>query len=686
MAKNPMFGTAQNPNQSTAPSNKLNDSDKKYIRGRNKFDLSRPHHLTARYAEVTPIEVVEGVEGDILQFATHHNIRSYTLKSPLQTSIYMKKVYTQVDMKCILPKNWDKVYVNPTFGDDVPDEINCYYSKFFNDFCSTTRTINNYLLSQFRSDNPIDSGLTTLFFHNILLFEEIFSNGSLLSLLGFHTGSLRRFPVSVTPQSGSKTYTFQNFDEFFNFVYDFIRQNLKFDIAGVDSETIPDLIIFRECFDVFKHKLDTTFVVDDNDNNRTLLSTLAEVFSAVIPNFGSLSVPLNYGRCAAYQISCATFFSRDSVDNIYTSEKYLEAMTSFYSILSGQSPSALSLPVFDYNGVKCSADVLSGLTISKLLNSASYFASTLEDGSSLSDKGIGYFAFMRNLFGFQKNLRYGDYFVGSKPRPLAVGDVTTEVNNGAVNAIDMTVSLLRARFLNAVNRAGRRFSDYIREVMDGVAPPRDDEPRWLATVRSRVSGFEVENTTSENQGNIVTVLKSSDSNYIYELEVGTPCIIIGVCCFEVQRVYSRTVERFFMHANRFDMFNKFMQYSGDQGITLGEINANDLRPLSSSLNFAYTPRHMEYKQRYPIASGGYIHNLPGYVMITDNQNYESLGGAVFPFNLQINSDYIRMRNYEFDQFYSSLSGYGLADYFHFMIDCDCKCIAYRKMDKNPSIL
>ena len=91
MAKNPFFSNKTSPNGATAPNDSLNESYKRYFRGYNKFNLTRPLFQTERYADINLIEAVEGVEGDKLNFASKHSIRSYTLKAPVEFELYKKK-------------------------------------------------------------------------------------------------------------------------------------------------------------------------------------------------------------------------------------------------------------------------------------------------------------------------------------------------------------------------------------------------------------------------------------------------------------------------------------------------------------------------------------------------------------------------------------------------------------------
>lgn len=679
---NPMFGNRSTANGATAPTEALHNESKRYNRRLNKFNYDRDVFHTLRYGELTPFENVHCVEHDILRFGNNHKIRSHTLKAPLLSPIHIKKTYVQVDYKAILPFNWQKIYVNPTIGDDVPEDANTICPAFFQNWCNLLNGFGNSPVLAAPADIQNRNYVVSILFKLFLLTESIFSDGSILAPLGFHTSPIFSHP------------NYKTFEDWINSVYQSFMAFDNFEVYDADrggngySFVVEDVPSFRAAADYVRQNPDAvlrgfdTWESDDFLSFISELTTFLQEFS--VTGEDGNSTPLNYDSCVAYQLACVNFFTRDAVDNIYSSELYRQAMSYLagFTLYGDQSHSGYnSLPNFVYNGVSTLYDALSGKVFSLVLNRITTSVANVLGASGVWPARFNsFFAYMGNIFFYQPSLRFGDYFTGAKPTPLAVGDVTTEVNNGAVNAIDSTISLLRARFLNAVNRVGRSWKDYIG-LMDGVAAPDDREPRWLATVTSRVSGFEVENT-AEKQGNIVTLLKSADSKYVYELEVGQPCIVIAIASFEIPRVYSRTADRFFFHRDRYDMFNKFMQYIGDQKVLSLERNSNSSGGLDGNA-FAYNPRNYEYKKRYPIACGGFIKHLPGYLFITDN---DETGLDADGRNPMIDSDYIRSKNSEMDRFYSSLTGFTLSSYFHFILEFNNYCTARRLMDVAPSIL
>lgn len=687
MAKNPFFSNKTSPNGATAPNDSLNESYKRYFRGYNKFNLTRQFYNTERYADISLIDVVEGVEGDKLPFGNKHFLRSYTLKAPIMFDIYKKKTYFAVNNKAILPINWEKVYKQPNKGDDVDVDVNCV-SQFLYDLWFA------FSPSGWVNDDTIERSLENYnyLWRFILLLESIFSNGSLLSSMNCHLSN------SINVSDG------KTFDEWLEETYGNFKgvgfgDNLSVNFPSLSTrlfqlyQTSSNIVVTpREMFDLLRTFPDFNMYFNPGDVNYVntfnyLLSRLRMLSIRYSPDgLADDQFELNLSRLIAYQLCCAQFYTRDAVDNIYTSEMYLDNAKStilpFVSVVSNRDSTLINRwPTFLYNGTRYDYDVFSGHVIN--LMSLGFFNYPANTAFMSYDNMRNAYNYLHMIFFYRKSLRYGDYFVGAKTLPYAPMDVTADVVGQGVSALDITRSIAAQRFANAVERVSNTWKDYLSGITGGVASPNPLEPRFLASSTSSVNGFEVENTADAqftNQ-NITTMLKSGNSNYIYEVEVGEPCIIIGVSTYEVPRVYSATVDRFFKHTDRFNMFNKFFQNIGDQEITQQERNS----AFSPNRTFGYTSRHMEYKQRYPIAAGAFVDGLPGYAFITDNkessQNDIDLGGE----NV-IGSYYLRNRNSEFDRFYSSLTGLTLASYFHFICKYDCICHATRQMEYSPSIL
>lgn len=669
---NPFFQNSKGENANRV-SNPLNDADKTYRQGYNSFDLSRQHYTTLNYADITPFEHLYAIGGDKLQFGSKHHLRTYTLASPLLEDIFIKKSYYACDMRAILPLNWDKIYREPSVGDDVLDlNVNTFTKDFLKNLVKTFDNI---------CSEDLDGPNVFRFF---MLIEDIFGSAGLLSRFGINLGGI--FKLGTLIDFDEREY--ESFDSFFESTLLRIVQsspdstlydsNTRESYTVVNSEDLTRPLTSREiyfstAFDLFRSDRDRFVYFPTSDG----YSIIRNFFHSLVSSLGLSEMYLsgfefNYAPLIAYQLVCAEYFTKDQLDNIYTSQLYHQNMRGIvnrvFSLLNTNDPLQLT---FTYNGVATQFDSVSG---SYLKFITAHLAGTIDFANEHVPLCLGY---LENIFCHNRSLRYGDYFTGARPEPYATVDMTADVVSGEVSAIDVTRSILAQRFANAVARTGRRMSDYLSEITDGYDVPDVEVPRWLASKTSKVDGFEVENTTSENQGNIVTVLNSSNSDFIYELEVGSPTIVIGVCTFSMPRVYSMSNERFAFHKDRYDMFNKFMQYDGDQAVLAKELGAQ------YTGNYAYQLRHMEYKQRYNIASGGWKSFLPAMFLISDRTFGMESNLAN---GMQIDVWNIRNTNSEFDPFYSSLTGYSNAARFHFMAKFTDSCSARRKMQRTPTIL
>lgn len=697
MAKNPFFSNKTSPNGATAPNDSLNESYKRYFRGYNKFNLSRPLFQTERYADINLIEAVEGVEGDKLNFASKHSIRSYTLKAPVEFELYKKKTYFAVNNLAILPNNWKKVYKQPNKGDDVDYHVNCVsdYKAFL------YRILLRIKYASTSGEFAPSSDNYNYLWRILLLLESIHSDGSLLSSMNGHFSRFINVLGGLTfdewLDETLSHYSGADANSYLQVNFPSISSSLFVNYSGsVDTSVI--ILSNRTLFDLMRTFSDFSVVYLPSFENQFnyLLSRLQMLSLSYDPDIDDPDNPdedeaINFSRLVAYQLVCSQFYTRDSVDNIYTAPEFIDNAKSTIleaiSMNNSQGYTRSSWPQFSYNGTNYDYDVFSGKIIDNVFDVFGNFGKQSTQYIT-NDYMYNAYNYLHMLFFYRKSLRYGDYFVGAKTLPYAPMDVTADVVGNGVSALDMTRSIAAQRFANSVERAKNTWKDYLKEITGGTASPDPYEPRFLASSTSQVSGFQVENT-SERQftnENITTILKSSNSNYVYEMEVEEPCIIIGVSTYEVPRVYSATVDRFFHHTDRFNMFNKFFQNIGDQEISQNERNAS----FVTRLIFGYTPRHMEYKQRYPIAAGGFVNNLPGYAFITDNkesgQDIFDMGSGVGNDYTKISSFYLRNRNSEFDRFYASLTGLGLASYFHFQVKYMNILHASRQMEYSPSIL
>lgn len=689
-------GLKQSSNSATAPKNTINDPGKSHHLTHNTFNNSYHFYNTERFGDVVPFYVSEGVPSDKNPLRSTHTLKTFATESPLMTGISKKKGYFAVPYKAILPNNYDKVFVQPKKGDDVTSYVNTFFDlkPLFVQIKDACYNLPNFSV-------PTKTQDLTRIFKFVFALEMFFSHGSLLNILGYKIS--RRFYFDGY-RFGSKAYSRYSFDWWFdNYFVDFLREfRISITIPSLSDDAADGMPVFRNWerdpdnlsvipfgVKVSDHRFvelmrdNPDFEVsyfngfDDQDKLSSLFSEIIEIplSNVLITSYNDEVYPFNFARLAAYQITHRVFFTNDDVDNIYTANLYRQNLESIYDKILGYD---IPYPTFLFNGVKTRYDILSGRVVQA--NILNFFLSAFEifDGQSSYDDMFDYtYLFIHELFSIQKSLRFGDYFLGSRISPLAVGDVNAPVVANNVSAIDTTKSIQMQRFTNFVNKIPSQVSAYLREMFNINPAPDLTEPSYLAVTKSDITGFEVENTTSDNQGALVVNLISNDSNFAFEVDVDDPCIIVGVSWYEMPRIYTGTIERQMLHATRNDMFQPMLQYIGDQPIYGLEFDSR-----FTMTPFAYALRNMEYKQRFHQASGGFVESLKSWANVIDNDADDNVEIAI----KHICPYLIRAKNYEFDRFFGSLTGFSLGTYFHFIVKYQNENNITRPMAVSPQIL
>lgn len=655
----------------------------KSVHTRSNFPLQYHKFDTMRFGEYHPHFVMEGVAKDKISFRSSHELRSYTLKAPLMEDISMKKDYFAVPMTAILPLNWDKFFANPVNGQDIPSSdvgpssVNAY-ARF--------GTLMNNLYARFKvllngsNTTYTDLMTVTAALRFVVLGEYWYSTGSLLATLGCNLW--RAFHVT----DRSKT-----FDDEVEAICGVLRNVLEqivvvtsngstrsFSTASYSSD--PDVFSFRDLLQLFREDPGATVSYLAYVSGETVATMKSAFLSALLPEtsgtpFGPVSTtdPFNLSRLAAYQLVCAQFYTNDSIDFVFDANRYRQLIWYYHRNLMANTSTFTDK--FTMNGLTFDYDAFSAHVLDNILQSCIATSSTtlLYGNSSVQVTNLSYFS---GLFAFRASLKFKDYFTGSHAHPLAVADSSFDASNTSV--IDITKNIQKQRFLNAVNRVGGRIQDYMKEIFNSDLAPDYHDPFYIAHTSDVIYGSEVENTGSDQfsrESSVTSALRSNGSRYEFTYEPDRDCILIGLTYFDVARSYSRSIDRHFFHLDRFDWFNPYMQFIGDQKVYQEEIGTfGHTWNLSA---FAYQLRHMEYKQRYNEASGGFIQNLPGWTFLADLK--QSMNNAITP-------EFIRCTNSELDQFYVSLTGFSLGNYFHFIIKNTNDCSGSRPMAYAPTIL
>lgn len=652
-----------------------------------KFDLSYHNFLTTSYGEITPFFRMEGVAGDKITLRNSHKVRSYTLKSPLMSDVYMQKDYFAVPMEAILPINWNKVFTNPVVGDDVDAaKVNCVANPIAPDYDLSLDlgSINSCFGTgaDAAGYNPA-AGFNRLFFH-----ERLFSKSSLFSQLGMNLWPSLITGKGVFNPGSPDAIEFNNgdFDDYENCILSIFRSKVisadtsrsvtvkyyeldSANLTGYTEQTIVygpvyqgDEQYFEDLLDFMREHYLTSVVVNGLSGDTPLGFTTSGSPALGIHEVSKML--LNWAPIFAYQICCAHYFTNDRIDYIYSAELYRQMMRSFCTDYSKHT--------FKYNGIDTLYDELSGYWITEQLNQ-------YVNGGTLK-KVRAYYYFV-NALCHQRSLRYADYFTSSRLHPLAVGNTDVEVNTNLVSVIDVSRNIQIQRFLNLVNKTGRKFEEYVSKMFGTYVKPDYHNPSYLSKTRDKVVSYEVDNTGEAQQSKPVSVtstFQGTSSNFAFEFECDRPCVILGLLSYDIPRVYSRVIERENLHVDRFDYFNPFMQFIGDQDVKRVELSSN----LSGVLEpWGYQSRYAEYKTRVPVCSGGFSKQnvLPSWQFVADSDYGKDI-------DLHITPSYIRSRRSELDKFFLRLTGEAPAMRFHFINDMHNDVKADRPMVANPNIL
>lgn len=644
--------------------NTMEKDTSKPISAHSTFMNGYPLAGTYRFGQIQPHFVQEVVPDDDIELSTSYKLDSYTLGQPMMQDMFITHGYYFVPLPALLPRNYEKFITNPVIGDDIdPEQVGLSWN--LNNVNVVFTSISN-LLMNFINDG-VDSGnfgdFISWSLRWVLAFDMIYGLGGLPATLGYKfiskdhqiafenllvdlQGLIFNGPEILVETSSQTNPRFDNLHD----LLEFLRDDFDFTLISTetDEEAIPDLA--QGIFDAIS------------------LFFVGGPGYFPLPSAGSV----NMGRILSYQIVCKHFFSNDKIDYIYSAELYRQNVLSALNNGSYVQSYGTPNPTFDYNGEDYLYDVFSAFNFK-------FVESSDELGWLLAD-----LQYLRLIFGFNNSLRHVDYFTGSRSHPLAVGDVGVRVNDGVVDVVENIQTTWFAKFLNQVNRTGRRLSNYMKGLFPSAAISQDwHEPLWLGDTTDKVGSSENQNTAEGQfaKNAISSNLQSNANKYGFRFH-NTQYYgwIIGVCYFDLERFYSEVTERPIFHVDRFDMFNPFLQFNGDQEVYSKELNVSGYHDDDT---FGYQSRYLEYKERVPQCFGGFEVDpiLSKSIFIADAEKKDVSG--YMP--AHISPSYIRSHPLEFDKFYTSLTGLSLANYYHFQIIHWNRVKSVRPMVFNPQL-
>lgn len=679
--------------QTTPIDNSLNNN-----RNKNSYDMSYNLYTTSRFGMLEPSMFYDAIEGESVTFRSAHQLRTYTLESPLLNGIQMREDNFKVPYAAILEHGWSCIKTNPVSGSDIDFTfVNSLISPYELASC-----LNRFLISYYKAAHPSTTitptfGTLYSFFSCLSFMDSVMSGTGLVKLaeieldfklhsqtdtsntslidwndhlyayvqklkeLKDDTSTGLKTTLVITDNSLGFNYRFdlstvpgmRRLFEFFQneFIYGTSTPNYGFTVDGDSSaQAIPSLI--RPFFEILG------YTAPSNNDTYIYTSWLA------VPSSGDYEPSkylVNIYRLIAYQLVCAQFYTNDYIDPLNTAHKWHNNMMSFVRKYG------IQIQFFNHSGVDILYDSISRRY------SMGFFLSSLDT----SPKSIWY-SYMFNIFGFQRALKFGDYFTTSKSRPYAVGN-SEIVTNTNVNGLDLTRSLLIQRFLNAVNRIGNNALEYAKRMGGTLPTTRDAQPYFLSSTTYNIDGFEVENT-SENQGNVTTNLKSFDNRFAFETFCDEDCVLVGIRYIVCRPCYFNSTNRHNSHIERFDYFTPMLQDLGNVSLGLREIE-----PIECPGSLAYKPVYSEYRETRDVATGSFARsNLKSWVLDTPVIPHD-VERIACPVGSIITPNFYRYRSSDFDRFYSSLTGIG-ADYYHFIMRVTNYISSKKPISDNPKLL
>lgn len=698
MAFNPAKGLSAMANP-TQRANDVNEPNFENAQGYFPYDLTHQEMITPRFGEVTPSMFLHTVAGD--RFAHHDNMK--TILNQVNGN-FLSTVHQYVDsyfvpLRSVFPYNYEKLIPNPTKGDDLPNSALPQFPlmMFFKEYLSSTLT---YVIQE-QGVSPVTAPLVNIMdgttetndhyrISRFMTFLYFVSRGQLFDYLGccFDDNFIEAYtesPLSLFQQ---------NIDNAWNAIY----ESIPFDTQSpLGFEYGVDLVANK--VQLLANNMHRTYRITSKSDFRDFVaSSIERGYWPVIPSatwtdeldyaynyfvrfftdatvrvgyintIDSAEDPFSLGhinleKILAYQQVIAQYFTNDSIDSVFNSELYMQNLRSvMYPSVNGRSTEH----TFDYNGVSTEYDLISAGGL--------YY-------SLISDETAGnlnrQYVFGSLMFVLRRSLRYGDYFSTARPNMLAVGQLSINVQDGAVSPIDVTKNLLMQRYLNAANYIGSGFLQYMSSIF-GVTPSDTGTfPRFIAHRVIPLTN-DVINNTADNQGYQTTNLVGVTDSNGFDVFIDDFGVILNLVSYDVLPVYKSGIDSTYHFSDRFDYFNPMLQGIGDQHIRLSELLGN---PNIRNVTFGYTMRNAELKYKVSRAHGAFVNSLNGMLLPFPISRYNQDAA-----DFHIDSDFIRDKPAYFDSIVPKQTGLSPADYFHFAVSCTNEVNCARKIQATPPVL
>lgn len=660
-----------------------------------KYNLSYKFAATERFGEVSPFVFSYGVPDDKnFTFRCKNELRTLALKSPLLQNLRKNLDYYAVPTAAILPHTWDFIQNNPVIGDDIdPRLVNCliYLSGEADDLTGIKDIVYDALTYGGITDyNASDDQFIALssfskldwdrFVHMLIVLETFFAKDSLMASF--------RMPLHKRVGIANAKVIKKGLIEAWNFYHNFLKEyaangSETIDIEFLDSNSQTlftrtyNLTLVEQRMRLYYDLVENPYVnwpISDQLANllysRIVYSTTIgnytninrnaqEGINDTIPGWANATNPIDIRPVLAYQLVCAEYFTNDKIDYVYSADMLRKIYEGFF--IENDSS------IIHLNGNTYPYDSFSAVALSSLFGFALI-------GFSVTSNWYP-FSLLINLFTRKRSLRFVDYFTGARSHPIAVGDVNVSVVGSGVSAIDMSKGIQSARFLLAANRVGPKAKEYIKGIFGADMRTRTDVPVKIGHIDEVVYGVETQNTGEsqlvESQ-TITTNLESRSSDFAFQMDLEEDTLLIGVASYEIPRFYLEGWSKFANKVDRFDHFNPYFQYTGDQPIAQSELQAG----LDDDSIFGYQSKDTEYKLQTDYAIGDLTEALRGWIFAQ-----EDIENPII-----ISPEFIRAHQTELDRYFLNMTGLMASERFHFICKYDNQIEASRNMVFDPQIL
>lgn len=684
------------------------------------YDLSHAEYLSPRFGEITPSCHLDTVPADRLVMSQASKLILNQIDGNFLSTINQYDDTFFVSLRSVFPNNYEKLMVNPTKGDDLPNSAhpvvplwslfyeylygeNEYEISVGGDSINTTMwSIWNGLVERDFDLSELDMAERYLLIGRLTTLLTMISRGQLLDYFGMGFDDFaNNIEVPENINSNIQYYI----DRYFDLLYDLVKDN-DF-IVGKELKLTEDGLYIDDLYDVN----DSTITIYEYDTLSEFRSALSDIlergefpiirlgttsleFSNVIQGIRSLFLSMfdspietaqedyltevvdkdptilssievvNISRLLAYQQVVAQYYTNDTVDNVFNSDLYMENLRSVMFPTDFDTNIITREPVFSYNGRAVEYDYISYGAFYTSLISTIY-------ASGRDNRQHVWMTLMLNL---RRSLRYGDYFAVGRPTLLAVSDaLSINVEDGKVSPIDVTKNLLLQKYLNACNYIGNGFLQYMSSIF-GVKPSDTGVvPRFISH-RKTVLNSQITNNTADEQGRQTTNLVGISDNSAMDVFIDDFGFVLTLTSFDVLPVYYTGIENTWHFADRFDYFNPNMQNIGDQPIRRSELIGT---PMLYGDTFGYTMRNAEYKFKTSKSHGAFVNGLKGFLLQYPLKEYKTE---------KISPDFIRDKPVYLDSVVPQMTGTSPANYYHFIISHYNDIKAARKIQATPSVL